>query len=213
MSELSFDTIVENLKEGKPFSWSRWGDGEWSCILQTRKGGKNCDGHTYFPELGEALKDILESKPEYYLGLQRLATEQNEANPEFKRLQNLNTWCDNELLHRASIKGRFNEFLEALEGKKVIIVGNESLRKLPIKYVHFVDIPLKDCWMSYHKTLIELRSNTYLDSVILYAASMMTNVLIDDLYDIDLTQIDCGSVFDPYVNRHTRTYHKNLKIA
>jgi len=40
-------------------------------------------------------------------------------------------------------------------------------------------------------------------------------VLIDDLWNIykdTITQIDCGSLFDPYVGRKTRTYHKNLEV-
>jgi hypothetical protein len=36
--------------------------------------------------------------------------------------------------------------------------------------------------------------------------------LIDNFKDFGVAQIDTGSVFDPYVGRQTRSYHKTLKV-
>jgi len=53
--------------------------------------------------------------------------------------------------------------------------------------------------------------------VILFCASMMSNVLIDELHNlakqptIDATLIDIGSVFDMYVGVNSRSYMRNKK--
>ena len=137
MKELTFELICEDLKNGVNFSWSRWGDGEWSALLQTRPGKANCDGHHFFPDMGARLKAVLESKPEYYLGLQRLGAEQNADNPEFKRLRDLNKWSEMELLTRASLRGRLPEMCDAMKDRRVVLIGNETLKNAPFKYDHF----------------------------------------------------------------------------
>jgi hypothetical protein len=230
--DLTYDLLLQYMRDGTPFTWSRWGDGEWSCLLQNRPGSANCDGHHYFPDLGKALKDILESQPPYFLGLQRLATEQLMGNDEFQRLRGMNQWCNNELLHHASIKGRLGEFFEALKERQVsqeiILVANAHTVKklLPLGEIGFksVVIPEKDCWNKWLDIQYEIdeaiKSATHINvmPVILYCASMMSNVLIDKTYtyckavDIGITQIDCGSVFDPYCGRNTRSYHHKLNI-
>ena len=59
---------VSMLSGGKPFSFSRFGDGEWNAILG--KPGQNCDGHAFFPELGADLRDALIQKLPYLYGMQ-----------------------------------------------------------------------------------------------------------------------------------------------
>jgi hypothetical protein len=213
MEELNFDIMLEKIRNNEPFSYARYGDGEWNAILQKKPGGRNCDGHEYFPDLGQRLKEILESQPQYYLGLQNLSKEQNEGTPEFDRLVALNNWTDNEIMHRASIKGRMNEFFDALKGAHVIIVGNNSLKNLPIEHSAFLGLPDKDCWLVYKKLKPALLQLAQFNSVILYCASMMSEVLIDDMWGGPYIQIDCGSVFDPYVGKQTRSYHKDLKLG
>lgn len=216
--EFTFELLIEKLKKGEDFSWSRFGDGEWAAILQNRKeGAMNCDGHHYFPDLGTSLTRIVDSQPNYFIGLQNLAREQNKDDWDFQRLVEKNEWCDNEMLHRASIKGYLNEFFDAVNENSpyIVLVGNDSLRQLTqIKYNAFISIPEKDCWTAYSdivRQISRLLGNE--PCTILYCASMMSNVLIDTFNTWpNITQIDCGSVFDPYVGKSTRSYHKKLKI-
>lgn len=211
MKELTFDTMLEMIRAGQPFSYARYGDGEWNAILQKRPGAQNCDGHQYFPDMGLELRRILESRPEYYLGLQRLASEQNTGDKEFDWLVALNKWSDNEIMHRASIKGRMKEFFAVLTGHRLVLVGNDTLKKLDI-YDEFILIPEKDCWQSFIEIKRAIGETIEGNDIVLYCASMMSEVLIDEFKHCNITQIDCGSVFDPYVGRKTRSYHKNLVI-
>jgi hypothetical protein len=48
--------------------------------------------------------------------------------------------------------------------------------------------------------------------VVLLAASMMSEVLIDDFADHHHTFIDIGSVLDPYCGIKSRRYHHKLKL-
>lgn len=201
---MDFDTLVDNLKQGQNFSWSRWGDGEFSCIHQN--SFQNCDRHQYFPDLGEELKRILESKPKYFLGLQRIAKEQYT----YSELIKMNEWIDNEMLHRASINGYISLFFESLKYRRVILVGNRHLVNLKKFNFEHVEIPLINCWLSYE--YIKERIKPSLDCVILYSAGMMSKVLIDNFYSDLITQIDTGSVLDPYVGRLIRSYHYNLNL-
>lgn len=210
--ELTFEIIVENLKQGKNFTWSRWGDGEFRCLLQTKPGGMNCDAHEYFPDMGERLKEILLSKPPYYLGIQGLAIEQNKDDETFQHLQRINEWSSNELLTRASIKGYLNEFIEALEDKNIVFVGNEFLRKCPVKYSTYIEVPITNCWLEHDRVLGELDVVKQGD-VVIFACSMMANVLIDEMYKIHgetITLIDVGSVLEVTVGRAIRTYQKKM---
>jgi len=217
--------MLSRLENGDHFSWARYGDGEWNCILGKDPDKVNCDGHHYFPDLGEALKKILEAQRPYFLGMQRLAEEQNSGNPEFERLKSLNKWGSSDILHHASIKGQLKPFFNVIKNYDVTIVGPEKLlMNLDDDVVgdfYPLEIPEIDCWKAHNKTLNGLTKSIFrapdghYGDLVLYCASMMSEVLIDEMWQIygsDITQIDLGSVLDPYAGIQSRTYHKNLAI-
>jgi len=219
MIDLTFQQVLKNIKNNKTFTYARYGDGEWNAILGEK--GQNCDQHKYFPEMGSRLKSIIDKKPKYYIGLQSIANNIYAGRHiEFDRLVAKNKWCSTEIFTEASIAGTFNQFFEALVQKNIIFVGNWHTFKNLLQITSTpITIPEIDCWNNYEKILSELaakiREYKFDNLIILYSASMMTNVLIDDIYGAygnALTQIDMGSVFDPYVGRKTRTYHKTLNI-
>lgn len=230
MTDLNFQTVLSNIKNNIPFSYARYGDGEWNAILgkvSVNKDGiftGNCDGHQYFPDMGKRLKRIIDNKPKYYIGLQDLAKKQNTGKSEFDRLVKKNQWCSTEVFTRASIKGRFHEFFDVLSRRDIIFVGNKHTYKNLFQILSSpVFVPEIDCWNDYDRILRELKqkikSSNHIQKeqglIILYSASMMANILIGDIYTAygnTITQLDMGSVFDPYVGRNTRSYHKNLKI-
>lgn len=167
--------------------------------------------------MGKALKTVLDNGPEYFLGLQNLGKDKHKDNSEFKRLSSKNKWCSSELLHRASIKGELNSFFEALQNKKILIVANKAVSNIKEVNATKIIIPVENCWLKYKEILDDIQKyiQTNEDAIVLYSASMMANVLIDVIYNQygkTITQIDTGSVFDPYIGVQSRSYHKNLKI-
>ncbi len=209
--DFTYEYIVDCIHGFKNVSYARFADGEFACILG-RSGG-NCDSHQYFPDMRIKLTEVLESQPPYFLGIQRLATEQNQDNPEFIRLKDKNKWVGSEIFTRASIHGRMSELRDALMDRNVIQVANGSLKPLGLADV-FIEIPLINCWLKKDEILAAIRKHVKPNDVIIYSSSMPTKYFIHELwkeFGDTITQLDTGSVWDVYVGRETRTYMKNIE--
>lgn len=216
--EMIYTTILKNIRHGKHFSFSRYGDGEFTAILRAlgkKTSRHNTDKHLYYPDMGERLYNILRSEPKYWVGLQPLAMRimENDVKDILDGLS-LKT-CSGDLLHSASIRGELQAFFDVLQGRPVVIIGNRYLRGFHKLKSLLVEIPEVNCWLSYQHIKNELVRVVRKGDILLYCASMMSEVLIDDMYNLmgdKITQIDCGSLFDPYVHRKTRSYHHKLVI-
>ncbi len=220
-----FQNFIDKIKAKEPFSFSRWGDGEWSAIFQTRpETHGNVDGHLFYKDMGEELARIVKSRPKYYLGMQRFARE--ETHPQliesFLIENNLQDypWINADVWHHASIKGYFEEFFEALKERSVIFVAPEYLCKIDkFSFMH-IRVPEQNCWLHRKEILEEVTRTLDLydaagaaDQVVLFCASMPTKYIIDELYKEfgdRHTLLDLGSVFDPYVGKASRSYHKKI---
>ena len=213
---MTYQELLQKIDSDEPFSFARYGDGEWACLLGHL--GTNCDGHEYFPSLGRALKSILESQPDYYLGMQSLAKRTFTGHPEFDRLVQMNDWVEADIIHRENEKNGLQSLFDVLKTKEVTLVGHNGLRAMdkyfPIK--NFIEVPKVNAWLE--KLDIEDELLETKEDIILYCSGMMSNVLIDDLtysymaYGSKLTQIDIGSAFQPYINEPSRNYHYKMKI-
>ena len=214
-SEPVYEQILSDIKNKVPFSLSRFGDGEVNCMLG--KSGKNCDQHTYFPDMGKALKKALESKPEYICGIQPLSmSHYRDKVVELAGELDID-WVNSDVLHDANITEHLKRFFEALEDQPVILIGPERLKDVKIKYTHHIQIPLTNCWNvsgDVEDALYDIISdNSY--HILLFCASMSTNVMIDNLYKDfgkQVTMIDAGSIFDPHVGVNTRSYHHKMEL-
>ena len=196
---MTYDDIIHNLYQKKNFSFSRFGDGEWNCMLG--KHGANCDGHTYFSDLGEALQKAWD-EPRGVVAVQRLAREQFKIEGDHP---------DADVIHRASINGELDSLFTALSDKDVVLVGPKHLSKLGYPWTHVIT-DTKNAWMQHRSVKTTLQMWLDMDVVILYCCGMMAEVLIWELYNENFTQIDIGSAFDPYVGVKSRMYHNKLKI-
>jgi hypothetical protein len=210
--EITFQKICQRLKERWAFKFARYGDGEWNCIFN--KTGQNCDNHTYFPDLGASLRRVLLSKPSYMMGIQPLSMsyERTQQIKDFCSGLNIQ-WVNADTLHNASIDGKLGDFINALAGRYIILVGPAHLSGFFVNCVHIV-IPSQNCWLEYEqiRQQIEFHVDGVNNAVVLLAASMMSEVLIDDFSDYHHTFIDIGSVLDPYCGVKSRRYHHKLKV-
>ena len=209
-----YKNFLNKIKFNKPFTFSRWGDGEFQAINLDKKGA-NCDGHKYFPDMSLELEKILESNPTYYTGLQPLA---QKVMPEVIKEYDYINWVNADVFHDASINGEFNKFLSVINEKRVVIVGPDYMNKLNsiIKTIkaHIV-VPRKNCWLEKDRILSDL--NNFLSDkkeqyIVLFAASMASNIMIHEIqkkYKIH-SFIDIGSVLDPYIGHRIRGYHEKL---
>ena len=212
---MTYEELVHKIITKEKLDFSRFGDGEMAAVLQTRKkkGAVNADGHEFFPDMGERLLEILKRSPSYYIGLQNLAYRQRpETIDALTKKYHLN-WCKSDILHYANINGRLGVFMEALKDRDVLLVGPKHLYPLVKKEGWYtVPVPDKNAWLEYDtiheniKALLPLK-----EWVVLYCCGMSAGIYIDDFQGL-ATQIDCGSIFDPYVGVHSRSYHKTLNL-
>ncbi len=210
----TYQDLLLCLERKKSFSFSRFGDGEWNAIF--RKEGTNCDGHKYFKDMGDALADVIMEKPTYRLGMQNMAARvQGGKIKGFLDLYELKiAWCNADMLHRASIKSNIEPFFMALSKRNTVMIGPRYLKNIisKVKYKHFIEIFPKDCWVQREYIMEECRKVKLDKPVFSFSASMGANVMIDILHKElkDVTLIDAGSVYDPYVGVDIRGYHKDI---
>lgn len=215
-SMTQFDQYLSWIKERKPFTFSRFGDGEASAILG--RPGANCDGHEYFPDMGAQLAQIITNRSHgvrYEKGIQQHAL---RTMPEFANWitkQGLNDDIDfvnADVWHYASIHDEFDRFFEAIQNRSVLLVGPHCLTKLNI-HTYWVEVPERNCWQSFDAIMRGI--DNYIDyaDIVLFSASMPAKIMIDELYTRcggTKTLLDMGSVFMPYVGISNRSYHKKI---
>lgn len=216
---MTYEQIIHNLTAGINFSFSRWGDGEFNCIMQNRPGKANCDGNLYYPEMGKALEEIIKNGPGYFMGMQPLAERlYPEKAAEFKA--NGSAWINADILHKASMEERLQGLFKAIETRQVLYVGAPHM-KVMAHPAWFLNIGERNCWERKDDILraLFLSVNEYAFSgqrngmVVFLSAGMAANYFVDRLYRKYGTQhtfIDAGSVFDPYCGVNSRKYHQQI---
>ena len=209
------DKILAAVSGSAPFAFSRWGDGEWACVLG--RSGCNCDGHPYTPSLGRALGNVLKGNPKYMLGMQPMAIDlmRFEITKWLTDNKLKFNWENADALHNMSEQGGTAKLTCLFRGRRIILVGPEYLHELKLFQLdNHIIVPEKNCWEAYEDiqdSLFSVKVRDY--DIVLFSASMMSKVLIDDLWKQGRgVLLDCGSVFDPYCGRLTRKYHKNVKV-
>lgn len=214
----TYQGLLEKLTERIAFSLARYTDGEWYAIW--KYPGANVDGHAYFSEMGDALANVLKSRPSYYLGVQWLGMKLvGQRIVQWLHDRDLYLkWLPGEILHEASKAGELGRFVTSLEGRDVILVGKQQLAALPFEH-QLIEIPEQNAWREHVAILGNLES--LIDKtgsrhpVILYSASMGAEVFIDEVARefYPVTQIDVGSVWDPYLGMRTRKYHSGMNVT
>lgn len=207
---------VDKLRNGQRFSFARYGNGEWDCILdlyhRTRSGSQR-----FTPDLREALtKSLTVARGEtYYPALQSVSyLERLGLLPKAEAWCGQNavnvTWHDGEVFTRASRAGTLYPLVEALRMQRVVVVGPHWLMKLPFASV-FMAVQTRDCWAQVDALEAQLRELQ--NVVVAFSAGPAAKVLIHRLAPVigkHSWLIDFGSLWDPFCGVRSRTYHKRL---
>jgi hypothetical protein len=206
------DLLITDTK----FSFSRFGDGEWSSILG--KEGANCDGHHYFPQLADQLRNAVVNPCPYMYGMQNFAIKNmgRQIYAFIKKHRVMLSWHNSDVFHYANIAGELNPLIRALRKHNVVIIGPHYLRTafsqlFTVK--HFIEIPSKNCFTAIDSIIQEIRTFGKNKSGIVYAfsASMAANCMIHELYpEIGSNNwlIDFGSLWDIYAGVASRSVYK-----
>lgn len=211
MSMKFYNELISKLQKGEPFKFSRWGDGEWGCMAGWQ--GENRDGNKYTPELADALKYILLSSPDYYMGIQYGVLYNPILRDDvfkwmFDTKYRLN-WVNGDILHQASEFGYLGEFVDVLKKRNIIYIGADYFRE--ISWAQHITISGTNSYSENDKISELINCVVASRPVFLISAAMNSNVIIDRLPD-NVTAIDIGSVFDPYLGRPRASYQHTMKI-
>lgn len=212
-SAVTFERICKMISTRTNFKFARYGDGEFFCM--SGKVGRNCDKHEYFPDLGQALNEAFYSHPGYMVGIQPLSVHGGLYQRALEYGLGPRDIYDADVLHSASIDGKLNLFWDALKDRRnVHLVGPWHLMYLKVPIIDIADV---NCWHDYERVCDRMSTIVHNSSVndqpvFLLCASMMSEVLIHTFQGQDCTVIDCGSVFDPYTGKFSRSYHHKLKL-
>jgi hypothetical protein len=152
------DWYSARLLSNKPFSLSRWGDGELRSVLAEndaawdrmgqissawRKGKTNKSGHSIMPEMGVAMRNLLIRRPakQHMLSIARRYGDPQAQPPQIHLARWMKEWlvkhkrdglpwhnCD--VIVYGLIRGQFDIFLDALRGHQMIMVGPHHLEQL-----------------------------------------------------------------------------------
>jgi len=219
---LDLGAILKKLADAdKPFTFSRWGDGEWRALLRKNKpGARNCDGHQFFPEMGNELRKVLIDKPPYLLGMQNFSKRlYGTAIDRFLTENNLTDlkWVNADVFHYGVIYGDRKGIVDTVKARKLLIVGPphlKSLNKSGLPYWDYVPVAPRDCYLNLRDTFRQVvaKAESQKDPLLIsISASMPAEILCDMLFKRfgdKHTIVDFGSLWDPLVGKLSRTYMK-----
>lgn len=203
---------VDMLNSNQPFALSRFGDGEWTWILDIDY--INEEGHGYFPEMAKELRAIMDrNRPlPYHYSRPELKLCHNQEQIEAYCQKLPVTWYDCSTMRRANIEGELYPLVEALRKKRVILVGPSHLVQLKaFEFIEFIRVPNRNAYSLKTNVLHTIRTAICLlqPDIIAFSAGPLANILIDELWDGSTTLIDFGSIWDPYVGVKSRRYMLN----
>lgn len=223
----SYPVLVRKILEKENFTMVRYQDGEWTCMLKIEPHFTN-KIPKYGPEvdkLGDDLLSIIKENPEYYISVSAGTFYERSALvwPYIKKIKNLFV---GEIFRRKSVEEGLDDFIEALKGRKVIVVGPSwfgPLKEL-FDHIHIVSplINAKKEFIGFkEEEIIKLEKNVseqidiHKDEnpVVLYSCSIPAKIMSHNFYKKygkNITQIDMGAIWDPYCGKKTRPYHEKV---
>lgn len=205
------------LMSQTPFSFARFGDGEWAGIVGQQ--GANCDGHEYSQGLKEGLRNCLNNPLGYHYAIQPRAIK-NDAKEILAYLKKHPIeikWHNADVFHDANLSAQLYPLVESLRKREVVLVGPKHLKSLDqnVFPLHsFLEIPANNCFESIDSIKKNILSTAETSEHLVFAlsASMAANVIIHDLFPQigeQHTMLDLGSLWDVYVGVQSRSVYRN----
>lgn len=220
-----FFEIMRMIVESNSMALSRFADGEANILKNNTIGNK--DGWLYKKDKNlvfraDLRKALLCTDPGFIYGISCSCCD--KVNHDFL-LANLKTTSENMTFSNMWVNSNFPLFKERFfktltASKKNIVICTNSKAKIkkleefiPVK--DFIPIP-GNCvvyWeknRDYVKALLDLKGSTYNNSIFLFAAGPLSEILIRELWAVNQNNImlDIGSSLDPFLfNRRSRSYH------
>lgn len=217
---------VDKLRKGEPFAFTRYGNGEWDCILRKAETTHSGSQDLTAPRLRENLVNSIVNaycSDDYLLALQSLGT--------LKRLGLLDsvehwlkvntsslTWYAADVFHNACRDGLLAPLVRQLQNRRLVIVGPAHLRHLTIfdHLNYFIEVPARNCWTERRYIETSLLRTVQPGTVVSISAGPTTKPMIHWLYPRfrdTAFLIDFGSLWDVFVDKPSRNYQRRMSEA
>lgn len=217
--------ILEKIKKGENFAFTRTGDGELSImankfidITSKANGEFRFDPSDKTDEFyrKELIRSYRYEHPDYYVGISCPCCEDHHKVRWMREMVGTKnvTWAN------LFVNGNYEYFLEnfipEFQKKKVLIVCNEKadISRLPFNIDKKFSIGT-NAYKNNHSLIRDIKSyiieNKIKNAIFILCAGPLGNILAHQLFDSDKnnTYLDCGSTLDPLMSLgKTRGYHK-----
>lgn len=203
---------IDKFISNKPYSLSRFGDGETLSMFNSPKLRENCDGSKFLPEIAEPMKDIFRKNFDYYHCFLDCTFE-----PAFKpQVDKFKAFFDDtcpdmqiyngEIWHYMSDAGNIRELVDAIAHYEPCFVGGKHLKNVEHIYgfnkINFIETPQYDSFKEIDRIIDDIMALHATGSrFFAFSTGYTTKILIDRLYPVigsDTFLIDFGSVWDAY---------------
>lgn len=220
-----FDFFINKLRKCEHFSLSRWGDGELMILenkaIDLRHKGDGEFRHDPNSSTSLRMRDVLMKSytykdNDYYIGVACQCCVGKEKFDYMRKLSGQSeanlTWAN--IFVNSNYKHFTTDFIKALEGKKIILIGNKNGKPegLPFKVEKYYGVGT-DAWISNYELSDHLQREigelNMMNYVFLFAAGPFANILTYELWKFNRnnTYIDIGSTLDKYLDlKLTRGY-------
>lgn len=213
--DLPAEHYLDLIRNGKPFTMNRIGDGEVIAMqLAPHRLKENCDGSRFLPELVSPMRQIFKNNYDYYHCT--LDCTFNENGEEFIRFIDENCpdmqMYDGEFWQHLSFDGRIRELVDAIAPYNPCFVGGSHIKNVQFMVgmdkIRFVETPTKDSFYAFEKIFASVM-NMHLAGcrMFLFSCGFTAKPLIDTLFPYiheSSFLIDCGSLWDGFVGKLSR---------
>lgn len=221
INPLPLTWFVNQLKDNKPFTFARYGDGEWLTILGFY-GMRNSNGCTFSMALSDDMRAVLHRQNDYHHAILKIARRErpipylNVPTPygapaieKWLQAKGIDMrWYDGDVLLEESLAGRLFPLIEQIRERRVLYVGNHRLRNLNMRgvgffsYVAYIEPPARDTHQVIDNLLLDIYKSIRRNKIdfVGWSSGLAAKVMIDEVFMRfpEVTQIDFGSQFDGY---------------
>ena len=219
--DLGLQYYVDRINDNEPFSFVRYGDGEWSAAILHNRARTGTGSHSLtIPKMVVDLQRSLQGihpSDNYFVATRPNAVAQNPLIPKWlgANTPKGTQWNECRIFCRASMAAKLNPFITALRNLSIplIFVGPAWLRGLKDIFpkARFIEVPLLDCYFAKETINLQVRKMPH-PALVSFSAGPTAKILIYELFPKlggKSFLLDLGSLWDIYVGRPTRGYHRH----
>jgi hypothetical protein len=197
--------IFQLFKNGKPFAFSKFADGEWAAILNENSNNNEFENNYHVPQFyREKLLESLQFKdPNYYIGTCCPCCNGDRA----KKMRDLSSQ-DEEHMTFANVFVNTNYdtykklFLEEYKNYDIHLIANKNskIENLPFKIEKFYPVGFS-AWVKNYDLIQNILDNNYSNKLFLFCCGPFGNMLAHQLHLHNKNNIylDIGSTLNPWL--------------